>query len=112
MVQQTKVPKDCISAEMAWKMILYGIEDIYYLSVPPNTCVEMQAQKDHCEVWVRVSDMTAYVCVGGEQYALKNDSDETVEFLLLKCESDSLYTDIVNMFKLSGFSVYQCSQKN
>lgn len=112
MIKTTKLPEELISGTrphpfgpVVEKCTLEGIDEIQYLYVSPWTSIKMHGHNNQWEVWARIPQKAAYVCLKGEEHELINNSGIMMILMAIKGHSDYSYDDLAQIFCKWGFSV-------
>lgn len=109
MLYEEVLPKDFIDGTEVRKLTLTEIGEIQYLSVDPYTSIKLHDHDGLWEVWCRLKNKTAYVCLKGESHELVNKTGECEEIMAVKGKLDYSYDELGEFFYRLGFSVYHGS---
>ena len=91
------------------KRTLEGIDEIQHLYVAPWTSIKMHGHDNQWEVWVRISNKTAHICLMGEEHELVNNSGAMMILMAIKGHINYSYDDLAELFYDWGFSVHHGS---
>lgn len=111
MIKATELPENIVSATRlsgkacVEKRTLRGIDEIQYLRVSPFTSINRHTHDNQWEVWIRVSEQQAFVCLKGEEHELVNNSASSMVIMAIKGHEDYTYDDLAGVLSDLGFSV-------
>lgn len=114
MIETTRLPEEIVErtngvdfsvAPTVEKRTLSGIDEIQCLHVYPRTSIKRHGHENQWEVWVHVSQNTAYICLHGEEHELANNTDRMLEVMAIKGHIKYTYNELEEIFVNLGFSV-------
>ena len=115
MIETTKLPNELIEETKdhvlyepnPWvqKRTLYGIDEIQYLYVSPHTSIKKHGHNNQWEVWIRIPQKEAYVCLHGEEHELVNNTGRMMVLMAIKGHINYSYDDLAELLEKWGFSV-------
>ena len=106
MIEETRLAEEYVDGYYVMKRAIEGIDEIQCLSVSPRTSIKRYGHDDQWEVWLRISNKTAYVCLKGGKLELINLSENDVLIMAIKGHLDYSYEDLYRIFDRLGFSVH------
>lgn len=80
------------------------IHEIQSLEVAPWTTIKHHGHEpDVWEIWLNLSDMTAFVCLKGEEHRLCNNRSIPMRILAVKGTENYTYDQLANFLQKLGF---------
>ena len=91
MIKKTKLPEILISKTRENRMetkvektTMEGIDEIQQLHISPWTSINKHGHNKQWEIWINISDKTAYICLQDEEHELVNDSPKAMIIMAIK----------------------------
>jgi len=112
MLETTKLPEEFITGigkshygPRVEKCVIEGIDEIQYLDITPKTAIKKHTHDNQWEIWIRLLDCSAYVCMKGEEHELINNTSMLMVIMAIKGHSDYDYHYLASILYAWGFSV-------